>query len=81
LEREGILIKEKMKPYQKDYNPKFEAERFEGVPGTSKAISKSAKLEAENANRSRKKAVRQRAKQDIRNTFELYDNLLGRKSV
>jgi hypothetical protein len=66
-----------MKPYQKDYTPKFEAERFDGVPGTAKAISQGAKLEARNANRSRKKGVRQQTKQAIKNTLDLLDNLLG----
>ena len=58
-----------MKPYHKDKeigSPKFMAERHDGVPGTSKAITKGAKEQARNANRSRKKALRQNIKNELR---------------
>lgn len=58
-----------MKAYYKDKHigePKFIAERFDGVPGTSKANTKGAKEEARNANRSRKKSYRQEIKNELR---------------
>lgn len=53
-----MLTMGKMKGYGSFGTPKFQTERHSGIPGTSKGVSYSAKLEARNANRSRKKRMR-----------------------
>lgn len=57
----------KLKPYvgSKGQRYKFKPEQAD-LPGTAKRISKAAKLEAKNANRSLKKAARQQIKKEIR---------------
>lgn len=58
-----------MKAYQKKPGmPKYKADRHDGIPGTAKGVTKGAKEKARNANRSRKKAIRQQAKKDINNS-------------
>ena len=59
-----------MKPYlpnKAQGSPKFKVEHCDHVPGFAKGISKFNKLEIKNANRSRKKAARQEAKNIINN--------------
>lgn len=59
-----------MKPYYNDNHigePKYKAQRHDGIPGTAKGITKGAKEEARNANRSRKKSHRQQIRLELRN--------------
>lgn len=58
-----------MKPEYKDKHVgerKFIAERHDGIPMTAKGITKGAKEEARNANRSRKKAKRHAVKLELK---------------
>lgn len=61
-----------MKPYHNDDQigvPKYKAERHDGIPGTAKGITKGAKEQARNANRSRKKSHRQQIKLELRQYY------------
>ncbi|GGH28341.1 hypothetical protein FAZ19_19760 [Sphingobacterium alkalisoli] len=58
-----------MKPYTiKIGSPKLKAVKTDHVPGASKGVSKYDKLITKNANRSGKKSLRQRVKNDLNET-------------
>lgn len=54
-----------MKKYAKRSAVKFRTEKMDGIPGTTKSISKYDKLTTKNANRSLKKSLRQKVKKEI----------------
>lgn len=54
-----------MRKYAKIGEPKLRVANKDGIPGTSKSISKYDKLVTRNANRCSKKRQRQLAKRDI----------------
>lgn len=64
------IRKKKLTPYTGKSTYKFEPERSEYVPGTSKGVSKYEKLVTKNANRSMKKSVRAKIKLLIKKEIE-----------
>ena len=61
-----------MKKYAKFHSVKFRVKNKDGIPGVVKSITKLDKLTTKNANRSLKKAIRQRSKIQLKNIKRRY---------